>query len=324
MRPTHSARTGMALILTLATIVLGGALALLMQARGARVAQAEQAELIQERLRIAAAEAARDALWVLAADDNLNVDHAGEDWAQPREHTFPDGLATWAVVEDAGRFFNWNNLAAAQQPGRTSRDICGDLLTFCGDFQALPIVAALSDYVDSDDTGDYEEKFYRHATPPLQPPNRELWAPGELLNVHGFTARFLRPRPKADSSDMFSGDIATAAVVVPVALTQPIPINLNTASREVLMALAGLQHEDAVRSVLALRMVQPFESLGALLMAHPELAAKLGDSVRVNSVYFRVRARAALGDQFSTVLAWVERDSHSGDIRILQWVPEVG
>ena len=98
MRPTHSARTGMALILTLAAIVLGGALALLMQARGARVAQAEQAELIQERLRIAAAEAARDALWVLAADDNLNVDHAGEDWAQPREHTFPDGLATWAVV----------------------------------------------------------------------------------------------------------------------------------------------------------------------------------------------------------------------------------
>lgn len=123
---------------------------------------------------------------------------------------------------------------------------------------------------------------------------------------------------------MFSGDIAAAAVVVPVALTQPIPINLNTASREVLMALAGLQHEDAVRSVLALRMVQPFESLGALLMAHPELAAKLGDSVRVNSVYFRVRARAALGDQFSTVLAWVERDFHSGDIRILQWVPEVG
>lgn len=45
MRPTHSARTGMALILTLAAIVLGGALALLMQARGARVAQAEQAEI---------------------------------------------------------------------------------------------------------------------------------------------------------------------------------------------------------------------------------------------------------------------------------------
>ena len=39
MRPTHSARTGMALILTLAAIVLGGALALLMQARGARVAR---------------------------------------------------------------------------------------------------------------------------------------------------------------------------------------------------------------------------------------------------------------------------------------------
>ena len=195
MRPTHSARTGMALILTLAAIVLGGALALLMQARGARVAQAEQAELIQERLRIAAAEAARDALWVLAADDNLNVDHAGEDWAQPREHTFPDGLATWAVVEDAGRFFNWNNLAAAQQPGRTSRDICGDLLTFCGDFQALPIVAALSDYVDSDDTGDYEEKFYRHATPPLQPPIASC-GHRELLNVHGFTARFYGHAPK--------------------------------------------------------------------------------------------------------------------------------
>ena len=324
MRPTHPARTGMALILTLAAIVLAGALALLVQARAARVAQAEQAELIQQRLRIAAAEAARDALWNLAADEHLDVDHPGEDWAQPREQTLPDGIATWAVVEDAGRFFNWNNLAAAQQPTRTAGDICGDLLTFCGDFQALPIVAAVTDYLDADNEGDYEETFYRRATPPLQPPNRELWAPGELLNIHGFPARFLRPRAKADSNDLFSGDMATATVVVPAELAKPIPINLNTAGREVLMGLAGLQHEDAVRSVLALRTVQPLESLGALLMAHPELAAQLGDSISVNSAFFRVRARAALGDQFSTVLAWVERNPHSGDVRILQWVPEVG
>ena len=72
------ARSGMALILTLASIVLAGGLALYLQTRAAAMARAEQAEVLAEKLRVAAAEAAREALLVLASDPDLNVDHLAE------------------------------------------------------------------------------------------------------------------------------------------------------------------------------------------------------------------------------------------------------
>ena len=96
LRP--EARSGMALILALVAIVLAGGLALHLQAKAGALARAEQAELLKERLRVAAAEAARDALWVLASDEDLQVDHLGEEWALPREGVREDGISTWALV----------------------------------------------------------------------------------------------------------------------------------------------------------------------------------------------------------------------------------
>ena len=47
--------------------------------------------------------------------------------------------------------------------------------------------------------------------------------------------------------------------------------------------------------------------------------ALLEGSVGVASAHFRVRARAAAEGQHRTVVAWVERDPRTGDVRILQW-----
>jgi hypothetical protein len=90
------------------------------------------------------------------------------------------------------------------------------------------------------------------------------------------------------------------------------------------MGLTGLQQDAAVRAVLALRQVKPFESLAMMFMANPELAAALEGSVGTASTYFRVWARASLDGRHSSVMAWVERDAKSGDIRILQWLEEEG
>ena len=319
-----AARSGMALILTLAAIVLAAGLALFLQARAVALSRAEQSELLRDRLRLAAAEAAREALWTLAADEDLQVDHLGEDWAAPRETTGEDGLSTWALVEDAGRFFNWNNLSVSNRATRAPRDILLDLMTFCGDFTPVVRVDALEDFVDAGGEGPYEADFYRNGDPPFQPPDRVLWAPAELLRVHAFSADLFRPRPRSGPDDLFGGDLAASTVAVPMALEAPIPVNVNTAGRDVLMGVTGLQQEAAVRAVLALRQVQPFESLAMMFMASPELAAALEGSVGTASSCFRVRARAALGDVHRSVLAWVERDAKSGDIRILQWVEEEG
>lgn len=319
-----SARSGMALILTLAAIVLAGGMALYLQARAATLVRAEQVELVRERLRVAAAEAAREALWVLASDQDLQVDHLGEDWALPLESTHEDGLSTLAVVEDAGRYYNWNNLAVSNRATRAPRDILLDLMTFCGDFSPVVRVEALADFVDADEEGTYETAFYRRADPPYSPPNRILWAPAELLHVHEFSADLFHPRPRARPDDLFGGDLSAATVVVPAILEEPLPVNINTASREVLMGLSGLQQEAAVRTVLALRQVQPFASLGMMFMASPELAAALEGSIGTASTHYRVRARAALGFQHRTVTAWVRRDPNSGDIHILQWIEGEG
>jgi len=106
-------------------------------------------------------------------------------------------------------------------------------------------------------------------------------------------------------------------------LKAPIPVNVNTAGQDVLLGVAGLEQESAVRAVLAVRQMQPFESLGMLFQANPELAAVLEGKLSVASTYFRVRAQASSDSQQRSVMAWVER-SPKGDIRILQWFEEGG
>lgn len=319
-----TARSGMALILALAAVVLAGGLALYMQARAAARAQVEQTELLREQLRLAAAEAAREALWILASDEDLQTDHLAEEWAAPRENVQADGLETWALVEDAGRFFNWNNLSVSNRATRSSREILLDLLVFCSNFTSAVRVAALEDFVDADDAGAYEAGFYQASAPPFRPPNRELWAPAELLRVHDFSADLFRPRPPPHPDDLFGGDLAAATALVPMSLKAPIPVNVNTALPEVLKALTGLQQDDVVRTILHLRESKPFESLAMLIGANPELAAMLEGTVATASTCFRVRARADKAGLRCTVLAWVERDAQTGDIRILQWVEGEG
>lgn len=318
MPEDRTARAGMALILALAAIALAGGVALHLQARAVRISRDEQVELIRERLRVAAAEAAREALWILASDEDLQVDHLGEDWALPRETASPDGVSTRAVVEDAGRYYPWNNLAVSNRAARAPREILMDLMTFCGDLSPVVRVEALADWMDADDEGTYEARWYGQLDPPFRPANRQPWASEELLDVHAFSADLLQPRPKAAPDDLFGGELVSATVVVPAWFEEPMPVNVNTADRDVLMGLTGLQQEAAVRAVLALRQIQPFQSLGMMFMASPELAAALEGSIGTASTWYRVRARASLGTQHRRVQAWVQRDDR-GDIRILQW-----
>ncbi len=97
-----------------------------------------------------------------------------------------DGVSTMAVVEDAGRFVNWNNLSVSNRATRTPREILLDLMTFCGDFEPVTCVEALQDYVDADGEGGFEAAFTRRLEPPREPPNRPLWAPEELLHCTVF------------------------------------------------------------------------------------------------------------------------------------------
>lgn len=326
-RPANAAaRSGMALILALAAIALAGGIAFWMQKRSLGALRAADRELKLERLKSAGAEAVRLAMLALREDDDYAVDSEADAWAEPQSWTTEDGIALRTVTEDAGRWFDWNNLAVTNDLSRTPRAVLLDLMSACGRFDADARADALRDYMDADSEGAYESGFYRFADRPFAPPDRILWAPDELLDVHDFPPGLFLPRrdpPRAGG--WTDGDLAASCALVPAVAprTAPLPVNLNTASRAVLMGVFGPEREAAVSALLALRSVQPLESAAMLAAVDPAAVDELGPWTAVGSPYFRITAQAALAGAAATVTAWVERGA-DGSVRVLQWIESGG
>lgn len=321
-RPANaSARSGMALILALAAIALAGGLAFWMQARSLGTLRGAERAVTAERLRAASAEAVRLAMRTLQDDDDYAVDSAADTWARPQAWTTEDGIALRTVTEDAARWFDWNNLAATNVPSRTPRAVLLDLMAACGRWDADARTDALADYTDADSEGVYEAAFYRLADRPFSPPDRPLWAPDELLDVHDFSPELFLPRKDARRGGGWTdGDLSASCALIPAAAGSGIrPVNLNTASRAVLLGVFGPEREQTVQALLALRKVQPLVSAAMLAGVDPAAADELGPWVAVDSPCFRITAHAALPAASATVTAWVEREK-TGRIRILQWI----
>lgn len=309
-------RTGAAWVAALAATAAVSGLLAWAQARVAGRLASAAALAEEEELRVLAAEGCRGGMWRLANDADLAVDHSGEPWAQPV--TVESGGATMRVrVEDAGRRLDWNNLACAQQPGRDFPAVARVLLVCCGRFGGESFVDALRDYADPDADGPWEDDAYRRAGRETRPANRPLWGAGELRSVAGF-ASVERPDPEAERG-AFDGDLWAASTVVPAAREATLPVNVNTAGREVLLAVAGLEREALVGEVEALRTVRPLESLSLLAAASPGAAAALQGALDVRSRHYLVTAevRNARGRRWRAE-AWVERGD-DGAVRCLQW-----
>ena len=321
-RPANaSARSGMALILALAAIALAGGLAFWMQSRSLAALREADRAVTLERLRVASAEAVRLAMRTLQEDDSYTVDSAADVWAKPQEWTTEDGIVLRTVTEDAARWFAWNNLAVTNPLARAPRTVLLDLMAACGRMDADARVEALADYTDADTEGVYEAAFYRLADRPFSPPNRPLWAPDELLDVHDFSPELFLPRTDARrGGGWMDGDLSSSCALLPaVAGIGVRPVNLNTASRAVLLGVFGPERESAVRALLALREVQPLETTAMLAAVDPAAVDELEAWTAVNSPYFRITARAALPQALASVTAWIEREP-TGRIRILQWI----
>ena len=314
---------GFVLVLALAA-VLGAAGALLwLQTRALGRTRVAAAMLETEALRAAAAEAAREAMAGLAADADLSCDHAGEDWARLLERTRADGIRIAARVEDAGRWVDWNNAGADGAAGTRSAEILENLLICCGHFEKGPWMAALRDYLDADGEGRWESEFYEKKDPPQGIADRLLWAPEELWGVEGVDSEWWRPRGEAErrAAGVFGGEIReSTAVVPPLERTggEARTVNVNTAGRSVLLAVGGVENEEAVDRVLAMRRTRPFASTALLALAGPEAGAALSGVLDVKSRHFRVRAVAERDGRARAVTAWVARDD-VGDIDILMW-----
>lgn len=309
----------MTLILSIATILLAAGLALALQIRALSLSQTEHTALRSEAMKLAASEAIRAAMMELAADPDLECDHLGEDWAAPIEGVTPGGIAIYAITEDAGRWFNWNNLTGPAHSTRMQQVIL-DIMAFCGDFNAISRIDALIDWLDDDEDGPFESAFYQTQTPAYPVANRPLWSPAELLRVHGFSLEYFREHENAHAErGVLSGNLSASTTSIPSVLEAPAKINLNTASATTLLGIFGLENESVVQMALAFRSAQPIESMGTLLAAYPELASRVDGIADTKSSFFKIRAHAFLEGMREEATAWVERDT-DGNVHILQWI----
>ncbi len=151
-------------------------------------------------------------------------------------------------------------------------------------FQALELdpepIQAILDWIDPDTETRFpngaEDDYYTEQQPAYRTGNRPLVSVRELLLIKGITRETYR----------------TLAPFV-VCLPQASKVNVNTASKEVLMSLAPGLDSNAVNTLIRARETQPFTGIDAFVK-HPLLQFRQipTDNLTVASEYFELQSIA--------------------------------
>ena len=200
-------------------------------------------------------------------------------------------------IEDLGRRFNLNAVggeASAENVARLKR-----LFTNLG--LNPEAVDAWRDWVDPDReiTGNgAEDADYMLRDPPMRAANQRGHHASELIVAASLTSEqyeTLRPH----------------VAVLPVFDQR---INVNTAAAEVLAALAPNFAVDEAQ--ILVDEVREYDQVEPVVSAHAPLGASAG-ALAVVSEYFRVQARAVVGDARSDLTSVLHRDPVSGVMTVL-------
>ena len=315
-------QSGAVLVMVLILLALIAGLVVETQISARVSLRRRQMNLLQTRLRQAAADAAWGALRKLANDEDLSVDHTNEVWAAPEEILDPSGVSTRVMIADQDRCFNLNNLAInlPTANSRTAANIVMDIMTLCGDFAPMARVDSLKDWIDPDDEGFAEKARYREKTPPYETANRPLFALSELLWVNGFNRAFFARHERHSALDVFSADIVDCLTVLPGRQNSMTPVNVNTASKEVLLGVLGVTQDGLVRLITARRNEQPIRSLDQFFAETGRpMPVELQPYLDVKSRFFTIDAQAN-AEGHTEHLQVLARRGAGGQVDVLQWV----
>ena len=225
---------------------------------------------------------------VLARDGKDNqVDHLGEDWATQVPVSLVEGGSVQGRVIDLQGRFNLNSLVVDGAPDEAAITRYKRLLRTLQLDEGL--ADALVDWLDPDlDTrfpDGAEDDVYQRMTPPYRAANGPLADISELRLVRGYTPEVL--------DKLFGGGRRTPLVC---ALPEATPLNVNTASAEVLTTLAADMTLADGEALVAARGDQGFADKEEL-MKQPALAGRQVDeaAVAVASRWFMVVSEARVG-----------------------------
>ena len=221
-----------------------------------------------------------------------SIDHLGEAWAQTMPPTVVGEATVSGYIEDAQGRFNLNSLAINGKMDPTALSVFARLLSNLGLAPGLAETAA--DWIDEDDElisqNSAESGYYLALQPRYRPSSLPYGSVDELLRVRGFDPSILEKlRPFV------------------IALPTPAPVNVNTASPELLSALVpALSLEDARRIALD-RQQSPFTSTTEFLGRVPGGRSDKIPPLGVQSLFFLVTGSVRQSNTYYQVTSLLQR-----------------
>jgi general secretion pathway protein K len=229
-----------------------------------------------------------------------SIDHLGEAWAYPLPRTPLENGSIEGSIEDAQGRLNINNLATNDALGKEERARFARLAASQGVASAtLAAVAATLMPVAADDG---RQKGGLPAPAPAIPAGLRPVRAAELAAIPGVTARD-----------------AVRLLPFVVALPAATPLNVNTASPDVLAAaLPGLS-ADALATLVSERASKPFATLSDFRSRLPSGATVPDETtLATGSSYFLVSVRARQGETRAQARALLRRDGREWPVVVWQ------
>jgi len=238
------------------------------------------------------------------AEDRRNneIDHNGEDWAVHLPPLPIEGGQVEGFIEDLQGRFNINSLNQPNDSGKLARERFERLLNQLE--LNTEIMSTIQDWLDADiDTrfpAGAEDDYYLGQDPAYRTANQNMLSPSELLLLKDLDKEIyekLSPHVNA--------------------LPGTAPININTASPEVLMSLADDMSKADIDGLIEKREDTAYESVEAFLAEEVFAGKNVSDEgLSVNSDYFLLQAEADIGHLQQTLTSIFVRDDE-GRIQVL-------
>ena len=306
-RSLRQAQQGVALVTALLVVALASVAAVSMATRQALDIRRTTNLLEGDQAWLYAEGAETWARTLLARDAKEGQkDSLDETWATHLPSIEVEGGVLKGKIEDMQGRFNINNLI--DKSGKVDPVAAARFQRLLRALKLEPDLAqAVTDWidrgVDAVPPSGAEDDYYQGLDTPYRTANRAMTDISELRLVKGFDQKtYDQVRPYLS------------------ALPAHTPINVNTASAEVLASISDRLDTGLAQAIVAAREKDPFEKL-AEFTANPQiqragLAARDLQNLSVASSYFLVRSEVAIGQARASLVSLIFRDK-GGRSRIL-------
>jgi len=232
--------------------------------------------------------------------ENTDTDNLDEDWAKPYPPVpVGDGFVK-VMIEDENGKINVNR--AVKGNGEVDQVIYDALSRlFQREEVDVGILDALIDWIDPNDEGEAEGNYYLGLDPPFACKNGPLDTLSELRMIKGIT------------------DEVYAKISKYLTIYSDGKININTASKEVLVSLDDEMDEGIAEGIIQYREEEPFDTKGELkdMLNDDELYGRIESIIDVKSNAFNVVSIGQVERVEKVVRAIIDRTG--GQISYRYW-----